>query len=232
MLPNGGQIHGSSGFHSGGGVRCVSKKLGDDAAGGGIFRGVGKWVAKVLGRKLTFKDLARRVVMTKLANSDEITVADAAKYLGLTMPTLEVYHQMDKKTPDMAANILSRAPIKIDMNRPAIAGNPNPIAIAAIDAGDGSSGDNSAIGHNSGSDSGGGTGDVPGGVASGGVGGGAPDGGQAAGGSGGGGNGNPSPNPNPTPTLAPTMVVAWLQPYKWWLHLLLLLLLLLLVRRF
>ena len=94
-------------------VRYCSKQLGADAAGDGIFRGVGLWASKVLERKLTFKDVARRVVMTKLANSNEITPADAAKYLGVTTPTLGVYHQMGKAAPNVAANILSRAPANV-----------------------------------------------------------------------------------------------------------------------
>ena len=97
-------------------VSYYSKQLGADAPGEGIFCGVGFWASKVLGRKLTFKDVARRVVMTKLANSDEITPADAAKYLGVTIPTLGVYHQMGKATPNVAANILGRAPAKAVMN--------------------------------------------------------------------------------------------------------------------
>ncbi len=67
---------------------------------------------KLLGRKVTFKDLARRVVFTKLANNDEISAADAAKHMGVQKDTIMVYHQKGKETSDQAARILSALPKK------------------------------------------------------------------------------------------------------------------------
>ena len=59
----------------------------------GTYRGVANWVSKVIGRKLTLKSIARRLVMTKLANTDEIIVHDVAKHVGVVPRTLNVYHQ-------------------------------------------------------------------------------------------------------------------------------------------
>ena len=85
-----------------------SKKLGTKKSSDQTFRGVAQWVAKVLGRKITFKDISRRVAMTKLANDPAISLVDAAKYLGVQVRTLEIYHRKDKDRVAKAAEILSR----------------------------------------------------------------------------------------------------------------------------
>ena len=72
------------------------------------YRGVANWVSKVIGRRLTFKSIARRVVFTKLANADEITLHDAAKHVGVQPRTLNVYHQKGKQVKSKAAMLLSK----------------------------------------------------------------------------------------------------------------------------
>ena len=72
------------------------------------MRGVANWVSKVIGRRLTFKSIARRVVFTKLANADEITLHDAAKHVGVQPRTLNVYHQKGKQVKSKAAMLLSK----------------------------------------------------------------------------------------------------------------------------
>ena len=72
------------------------------------YRGVAKWVSTVVGRKLSFKSIARQVVMTKLANADGISTHDAAKHVGVVPQTLAVYHQKGKKVKTQAAMLLSR----------------------------------------------------------------------------------------------------------------------------
>ena len=62
-------------------------------AGYGVCRGTANWVGQLLERPgLTMKDIGRRPVFTKLANS-EVSLADAAKYLGVAQKTLAVYHR-------------------------------------------------------------------------------------------------------------------------------------------
>ena len=46
--------------------------------------------------------------MTKLANDYNISLVDAAKYLGVQVKTLMVYHHKDKERVEKAAKILSR----------------------------------------------------------------------------------------------------------------------------
>ena len=59
------------------------------------------------------KDIGRRPVFTKLANS-EVSLADAAKYLGVAQKTLAVYHRAALDTPIKAANLLSRYDVHED----------------------------------------------------------------------------------------------------------------------
>ena len=72
------------------------------------YRGVANWVSNVVGRKLSFKSIARRVVMTKLANAEGISIHDAAKHVGVVPQILAVYHQKGKKVKTQAAMLLSR----------------------------------------------------------------------------------------------------------------------------
>ena len=59
------------------------------------------------------KDIGRRPAFTKLANS-EVSLADAAKYLGVAKKTLAVYHCAALDTPIKAANLLSRYDVHED----------------------------------------------------------------------------------------------------------------------
>ncbi len=63
---------------------------------------------KVLGLKLDFKDCARRVAFTKLANDPRISDEDAAKYMHVNKKTLSTYHQTDDEAKWRAADILSK----------------------------------------------------------------------------------------------------------------------------
>ena len=83
-------------------------------AGYGVYRGTANWVGQLLERPgLTMKDIGRRPVFTKLANS-EVSLADAAKYLGVAQKTWEVYHRAALDTPIKAANLLSRYDVHED----------------------------------------------------------------------------------------------------------------------
>ncbi len=64
--------------------------------------------AQTLGRKLEFKDCARRVAFTKLANDPRISDKDAAKYMHVNKKTLSVYHETDEEAKWRAADILSK----------------------------------------------------------------------------------------------------------------------------
>ena len=70
-------------------------------------RGVALWVRQVLGRKVTFKDCARRVVFTKLANSKHVSLHDAAKAVGVRPRTMDRYHVGADNIQDRAAAILA-----------------------------------------------------------------------------------------------------------------------------
>ena len=90
-------------------LKPQSKKFYPDTPRGGygLCRGVATWVGEVVDRpNLTWKDIGRRPVFTKLANS-EITLADAAKYLGVCPKTLGVYHRAALNTTNRAATVLS-----------------------------------------------------------------------------------------------------------------------------
>ena len=59
-----------------------------------VYKGLDDWLVGFgIGRKLTFKSFARRVVMTKFTNTDEISLHDAAKHVGVVPRTLNVYHE-------------------------------------------------------------------------------------------------------------------------------------------
>ncbi len=63
---------------------------------------------RFLGRKLDFKDCARRVVFTKLANDPRISDEDAAKYMHVNKRTVSTYHQSNQDAKWRAADILSK----------------------------------------------------------------------------------------------------------------------------
>ena len=84
-----------------------SPALGSKGCSENTWVGVYQWVSKVIGRRVTFKDIARRVAMTKLANSTMISMPDAAKFLGVQLKTLMVYHRKDKNAANKCATILA-----------------------------------------------------------------------------------------------------------------------------
>ena len=85
-----------------------SKTLGTKKSSADTFRGAAIWVPKVLGWHITFKHIGRMVAMTKLARDPGISLVNAAKYLGVQVRTLMVYHRKDKERVEKAARILSR----------------------------------------------------------------------------------------------------------------------------
>ena len=64
-------------------VRPIYAALSGKATRDDTYRGVDWWVTNIVGRIVTFKDIGRRVVMTKLANDPTMSGVDAAKYLGV-----------------------------------------------------------------------------------------------------------------------------------------------------
>jgi hypothetical protein len=72
------------------------------------YRGVAAWVTSKVDRRLTFKDVARRAAMTRLANAPDLSLDDVAKYFMVHRNTIQIYHQMSRSTPVKAATILSR----------------------------------------------------------------------------------------------------------------------------
>ena len=88
-------------------VRFFSDTLGSKPTTNEMFRGTAKWVSSTLNRQMTWKDVARRAAMTRLANCDDISLEDVAKYFGVHRNTIRVYHRMTRETPLRAARILS-----------------------------------------------------------------------------------------------------------------------------
>jgi hypothetical protein len=72
------------------------------------YRGVARWVSGCVGRTVTFKDVGRRSVMTRLANSP-MPNAEVAKHLGVHRSTIAVYHRTHADTPRDMARILVKS---------------------------------------------------------------------------------------------------------------------------
>ena len=113
-------------------VSVNSKHLSDKRGGYGIFRGAANWVGEVVGqRDLAYKDIARRVAITKLCNSG-LPQSEVAAYLGVRINTLDVYFRSALNIPNQAANILSvYAPnpkVEVDASSAAVA----PVAPVAL----------------------------------------------------------------------------------------------------
>ena len=73
-----------------------------------MYRGVAAWVSSVIGRKLTFKDVARRAAISRLVNSGLMSIADCARYFRLHPHTIQVYHRATRDAPNRAAHILAK----------------------------------------------------------------------------------------------------------------------------
>ena len=87
---------------------CIfSLKVRKTAASREFSCGVARWVSDIVGRPLTFKDVARRAAMTRLANELSLSVQEKAKYFGVATRTMAVYHRMQRETPVTAARSLS-----------------------------------------------------------------------------------------------------------------------------
>ena len=86
----------------------TSKVLLKKPTSANTYRGVANWVSKVVDRKLTFKSIARWVVMTKLANANDISLHDAAKHVGVVARTLGVYHRKGKQVKSKSSNALEQ----------------------------------------------------------------------------------------------------------------------------
>ena len=79
----------------------------DEPAGYATFRGGAEWASKVLGRQLTFKQMSRNVVITKLANSPNLSAYDAAAYMGIQPRTIQNYHKTSATKRAKACEILN-----------------------------------------------------------------------------------------------------------------------------
>ena len=74
------------------------------------MRGVAKWAANVVGRTMTFKDMARRSAMSCLVNSGELSIAECARYFHVAPGRLSVYHRSGADAHVKAAEILAGVP--------------------------------------------------------------------------------------------------------------------------
>ena len=93
------------------GARIYTNSAPPNAATYSIIRGIAQWVRAAVGRPLTFKDCARRPVLTRLANA--LSVHDAAKAMGVAPRTIDRYHAADgpavsSKAAAVLAQVLKR----------------------------------------------------------------------------------------------------------------------------
>ncbi|EPS58297.1 hypothetical protein M569_16518 [Genlisea aurea] len=92
--------------------RPISPHLSDEPVSDEMFRGVAAWASMVVQRRCTFKDVARRAAMTRLASDSALSREDVAKYFGVNRNTVAVYHQMARGTPFQAGAILASANLR------------------------------------------------------------------------------------------------------------------------
>ena len=64
------------------------------------------WVREMTGRPITFKDCGCRAVFTKLANSNRLSLHEAAKVVGVRPRTMDRYHVADNDIHEKAADVL------------------------------------------------------------------------------------------------------------------------------
>ncbi len=89
-------------------VRPGDAALSAHQSGEDTYRGVSRWVSACVGRTVTFKDVGRRSVMTRLANSP-MPSAEVAKHLRVHRSTIAVYHRTHADTPRDMARILVKS---------------------------------------------------------------------------------------------------------------------------
>ena len=73
----------------------------------GSFRGAAEWASSVVGRPLTFKQMSRQVVITKLANAAELSAYDATSYVGIQPRTIQSYHRTSSAKRAKASELLN-----------------------------------------------------------------------------------------------------------------------------
>ena len=90
------------------GSHHLKDELLDGPAKYASMRGAAKWAERVLARgHITFKMCSRNVVMTKLANSTEISEYDAATHMKVIPRTMRSYHCITPGAHDKASRILN-----------------------------------------------------------------------------------------------------------------------------
>ena len=87
-------------------MRCLSSTAPDAPTKESTYRGVALWVSGIVGRHLTFKQISRNVVMTKVANSC-LSNYDGAAFMGVRVKTLQAYHRSNTVKEDIASRILN-----------------------------------------------------------------------------------------------------------------------------
>ena len=90
-------------------VKCYDVNLGPQRGTTELCAGAATWASKVLGRKMVFKDLARRAAMTKVANS-ALPLSETSKYFHVKVDTMMGYHKVSEGTVPKVASILSAYP--------------------------------------------------------------------------------------------------------------------------
>ena len=79
----------------------------DKAAAYASCKGAAAWASEKVGRVLTFKDCARRAVISKLANDPRLSSHVVADFMHLTERNLSKYYRPNKEKRSLAAAVLA-----------------------------------------------------------------------------------------------------------------------------
>ena len=71
------------------------------------LRGAAKWASDLLKRKLTFKQCSRNVVMTKLANSRDVSEYDTVAHMNVAVRTVQRYHRINPEARDVVSRVIN-----------------------------------------------------------------------------------------------------------------------------
>ena len=91
---------------------CFGTKslLGPTPATKSTFQGVYMWTCTLINHDVTFKDIARRVCLTKLANHPNISDDDIAKYIKISKKTVATYHRLKGNTKGRVVSAYTLTP--------------------------------------------------------------------------------------------------------------------------
>ena len=84
-----------------------TKKIPDKGAKYATCKGVAEWVSKTIRPGLTFRDCARRAVVSKLANDPRLTTTVVADFMRMTERNVARYYRGNQNKRRLAAQVLA-----------------------------------------------------------------------------------------------------------------------------